>query len=53
MNQENLLDYYSEPQEYIADVLGKANRMDDNGQPHEYLITPEEAFIYFLFTMIG
>ena len=44
-------EYYSEPQEYIADILGNVDR-DYNGTAYPYTITDKEAFWYFLFTMI-
>ena len=43
--------YYSEPQEYIADVLGKTNRTY-GGMAYPYEISNSEAILYYLFTMI-
>ena len=45
--------YYSEPQEYIADMLGKANRMGEDGLPYQYSITYKEGILYFISTLIG
>ena len=40
-------DYFSEPQEYIADKLGGVNRSN-----HKYLISDEEAFWYFIYSFL-
>ena len=43
--------YFSEPQEYIADILGQVTRTH-NGQPYHYTITDGEAFLYFIYSLI-
>lgn len=44
-------DYYSEPQEYIADMLGGVTRLDNNA-PYQYSITNAETIIYFIYSFI-
>ena len=44
-------EYYSEPQEYIADVLGGVERVYGT-QPYAYSISPIEAIAYFIATML-
>ena len=44
-------DYYSEPQEYIADILGNVTRIDNN-IPYQYNITNMEAVMYFIYSFI-
>ena len=43
--------YYSEPQEYIADLLGNVNRTY-YGNPYCYNISNVEAFAYFIYSII-
>lgn len=43
--------YYSEPQEYIADILGGVNRTY-NGMPYPYTISDSEAILYFIRLLI-
>lgn len=45
-------DYYSEPQEYIADILGNVTRIDNN-IPYQYNITNMEAVMYFIYSIKG
>lgn len=42
--------YYSEPQEYIADILGQVNRKNGNA-PYPYNISDFEAIAYFFYTI--
>ena len=44
--------YYSEPQEYIADILGGVNRTY-YGEPYPYTITYKEAADYFIISWIS
>ena len=43
--------YYSQPYEYIADVLGGVNRIY-RGEPYPYSISPAAAATYWALTLI-
>ena len=43
--------YYSEPQEYIADILGGVSRTYEN-QPYEYSISSGQAMAYYIYTVL-
>ena len=44
-------EYYSEPQEYIADILGGVVRTN-NGLPYLYEISNTEAIMYYLYSWL-